>query len=308
VNKTLSKEKLMHKNKILVTGSSGFIGRKVIEHLMRNGSKTLSLDVVRSSSNGKVNFLLADILDLPAIDRILFENDCETIIHLVGLPHIGSCEKDPYLSFQLNVLSVQNVLEAMRKNDTKKIVFASSAAVYGYSSVTPVKESDRSNPSTIYGYHKLIAEEIIRSYCASYGLSYVILRLFNVYGGDPHSGKDVISLFIKSALRGESIVVKGLKKFRDFIHVDDVAEAFGKAATGNVVNEVVNIGTGKTMTLNEVAEITRKAFPSITAKYIKADDDGTGLLADVKLMKRELCVSPRDPREGIWAHMLNYSS
>jgi UDP-glucose 4-epimerase len=293
-------------NRVLVTGGSGFIGHKVVENLIRFGSQALSLDVISSSLNCHANCIVADVMDLPTIDRILSEYDCGSIIHLVGLPHIGSCHKDPYTSFRLNVLSVQNILEAMRKNDTKKIVFASSAAVYGYSSVVPIKETDIASPNTIYGYHKLIAEETIKSYCNSYGLSFVILRLFNVYGGDPGSGKDVISLIIKAALNGDSFHVNGPKKFRDFVDVDGVAEVFVKAAINNVLNKVVNVGTGKSLTLQEMAEIARTTFPSLTVKYEYTDDDGTGLFADISLVRSLFNFSPRDPREGITSYMLKY--
>lgn len=292
----------------MIIGGSGFIGSRVVEALTKNNVHTLSYDILNSYlMNEKTKWIRADILELPAIERFFFEYDVEAIIHLVGLPSIGYCEKNPYFSFQLNVLSVQNALEAMRKTDAKKIIFASSAAVYGYSSKNPVKETDLTNPSTIYGYHKFIAEEAIRSYYDSYGLNYVILRLFNVYGGDPHIGKDVISIFIRRALKGEPIVVKGSKKFRDFVHVNDAAQAFIKAVTINVTNTTVNIGTGTMMTLQEIAEITKECFPDVNVKYEAVQDDGTGLMADVTLARNIFNFSPKDPKQGIREHIASYA-
>lgn len=292
----------------MVIGGSGFIGGRVVETLIKNNVHTLSYDILSSRPmDEKTTWVRADILELTAIERLFFEYDVEAIIHLVGLPSIGYCEKNPHFSFQLNVLSVQNALEAMRKTDAKKIVFASSAAVYGYSSKNPVKETDLTNPTTIYGHHKLIAEEAIKAYCNTYGLNYAILRLFNVYGGDPHIGKDVISIFIRRALKGESILVKGSKKFRDFVHLDDVAQVFKKVVTSNVSNVTVNIGTGVTMTLQEIAEITRECFDDINVEYEKVHDDGTGLVADVTLARDIFNFSPREPKHGIREHIVSYA-
>jgi len=291
----------------MVIGGSGFIGGRVVGALTKNKVDTLSYDIVNSYSlDEKTKWIRADILELPAIERLFFEYDVEAIIHLVGLPSVGYCERNPHFSFQLNVLSVQNALEAMRKTDIKKMVFASSAAVYGYSSMNPVKETDLTKPSTIYGYHKLMAEEAIKSYCSSYGLNYVILRLFNVYGGDPHIGKDVISIFIRRALKGDPLLVKGGRKFRDFVHVNDVAQAFVKAVASSVSNTTVNIGTGKMMTLGEIAEIVHECFPNISVSYEKVEDDGTGIVADVTLARKVFDFSPMDPRQGIREHIESY--
>ena len=294
---------------VLVFGGSGFIGSKVVECLTKNNVETLSYDVIASNFTGqKAKWIRADILELSSIERLFFEYEVDTVIHLVGLPAINYCEKNPHFSFLLNALSVQNTLEAMRKTDIKKIVFASSAAVYGYHSKVPVKETDPTNPTTIYGYHKLIAEHIIKSYHDSYGLNYVTLRLFNVYGGNPRIGKDVISIFIKRAARGLPIIVKGPNKYRDFVHVNDVVNAFVKVALGDISNVTMNIGTGKMITLQEIADMIKKCFPRVEVKYEVPPDDGTGIIADITLAKEALNFSPVDPQKGIYNHIASHAN
>jgi len=291
----------------MVIGGSGFIGGRLVEALDKNNMETISYDIIRSNEiSERAKWIGANILELASIERIFFEYDVEAIIHLVGLPAIEYCEKNPEFSFLLNVMSVQNALEAMRKTDIKKIVFASSAAVYGYHSERPVQEMDARNPSTIYGYHKLLAEEAIRSYRDSYGLNYVILRLFNVYGGDPHTGKDVISIFLRRALRGEPLMVKGPNKHRDFVHVDDVVQAFVNAASSNLSDMAMNVGSGERTTLRQVAEVIKKSFPQVEIKEEITEDDGTGLQADITLAMSKLGFSPRRSIEGIGEYVDSY--
>lgn len=293
---------------ILVIGGSGFIGSRVTSLLNRNGIEVISFDIVRSNfSSENIKIFIGDILNLSSIRRLLFEYDISSIIHLVGLPSIGYCEKNPYFSFELNVLSVQNTLEAMRLADIRKIVFASSAAVYGYQTKTLVKESDPVMPNTIYGYHKLIGEELIKSYSNSYGLNYIILRLFNVYGGNPQVGKDVISIFIRKALKGEHIIIYGPNKFRDFVHVDDVANMFMKAVKTDVNNITVNVGTGKIVTLRRIAEIMKRVFPKLKVKYEYPKDDGTGIAADITVARRLFGFSPMDPERSIYNYVASYA-
>jgi len=293
---------------VLIIGGSGFIGSRVVNVLANNNVSVLPYDIIRSYRlNEKAKWVQADILELSSIERLLFEYDVEAVIHLVGLPSIGYCERNPHFSFQLNVLSVQNALEAMRKTDIEKIIFASSAAVYGYSSRVPVRESDPKNPNTIYGYHKFIAEEVIRSYSNSYGLDYVILRLFNVYGGDPFLGKDVISIFIRRALKGQPIIVKGSRKFRDFVHVNDAARAFKEAVTRNISNQTINIGTGSMVTLQEIADIIQEYFPHTKVNYETVEDDGTGIVADITAARKFFEFDPKDPRQGIRDYIASYA-
>ena len=291
----------------MVIGGSGFIGSKVVKVLVKNRVETICYDIIRSNAVGEGKWIRANILELPSIERIFFEYQVDTIVHLVGLPAIKYCERNPRFSFLLNVMSVQNALEAMRMADIKKIVFASSAAVYGTQQVDPIKETDLTSPSTMYGYHKLIAEQAIKSYSDSYGIDYTIFRMFNVYGGNPHVGKDVISIFIRRALKGEPLIVRGPKKFRDFVHVDDVAQAFLKASTKNVVNSIMNIGSGVKTSLQRLAEIVKMHFPEVEVNEEATSDDGTGLQADISLARSMLGFEPRSPEEGISAHVATYA-
>src|SRR5215467_11665286 len=246
---------------ILVVGGSGFIGSVVSRSLSQKGLEPVGYDLIHASSaDSQKNWIRADILDMQSIERVFFDYNIDSIVHLVGLPAIDQCQKNPHFSFLLNVMSVQNTLEAMRMADIPKIVFASSATVYGSYSDKPLRETDETHPGTIYGWHKLIAEEAIRSYSEAYGIKSVILRLFNVYGGDPKLGKEVLSIFINRGLQGENLTVKGPEKFRDFVHVEDIADVFAKAVT-HADNEslLLNVGSGTRTTLKQLA-VTVNAY------------------------------------------------
>ncbi len=295
---------------VLVIGGSGFIGSTVVKTLANKKIEAVCYDLIHTDSNGdKNNWIRADILELQSIERIFFEYNIDSIIHLVGLPAVDQCAKNPQFSFLLNVMSVQHALEAMRIADIPKIIFASSATVYGVTSDKPMVESDAPRPGTIYGWHKLLAEKAIKAYSEAYGIRSVILRLFNVYGGNPKLGKEVISTYINRALRNEPLLLKGPEKFRDFIHMEDVAEAFSKALTGSAAdNLVLNVGTGKRTTLKQVAGIVNLHFPNSKTIVEPASDDGTGLFADPDVSRKVLGFDPRDPLVGIDAHVKKYTT
>jgi UDP-glucose 4-epimerase len=293
----------------LLLGAAGFIGGRVAEQLRRENQDFVSCDVVRSNISGNgPRWVTADILDPLSLQRFFYEYDAQCVLHLIGLPSIEQCQRSPDLSFRLNVLSLQSTLEAMRKTDVNKIVFASSAAVYGYSSQKPVKETDHTQPSTVYGYHKLIGEQVLRSYSESYGLKYVILRLFNVYGADAATGKDVISIFVRKALAKQPIIVKGGSKFRDFVHIDDVAQTICHVAFCDASNNrVLNVGTGKKMTLAEVEDMVKSCFPGIEGVIESSVDDGTGIVADLKQLLEIVDFHPVPPISGIRNYLQSYA-
>lgn len=290
---------------VLVIGGSGFIGSVVVRALSESNVETICYDLIHTNNNGaKNNWIRADILELQSIERIFFEYSIDAIIHLVGLPAIDYCKRNPHFSFLLNVMSVQNALESMRMADIPKIVFASSATVYGDRCPEPLRETDKTEPSTLYGAHKLIAEEVVRSYQENYGIKGTILRLFNVYGGDPKIGKEVVSIFINRALRGEPLIVRGPRKFRDFIHIMDVGRAFAEAvASSKAESLTINIGTGIKTTLEQVAEIVHFYFPDSRIIEEVSSDDATGLYADIQVARDVLGFNPKSPQEGISAHV-----
>jgi len=293
---------------VLVIGGSGFIGSVVVRALSESNVETICYDLIHTNNNGaKNNWIRADILELQSIERIFFEYSVDAIIHLIGLPAIDYCKRNPHFSFLLNVLSVQNALEAMRMADIPKIVFASSATVYGYHHSRPLGELDETRPSTLYGSHKLIAEKTIRAYQENYGIKGVILRLFNVYGGDPKLGKEVISIFINRALRGEPLLVKGPGQFRDYVHISDVGQAFAKAVTSDKANDLtINVGTGTKTTLRQVAAIVHSCFPRLKIVEEMSPDDATGWYGDIQVARDVLGFCPRSPEQGIRAHVEKY--
>ncbi len=294
---------------ILVVGGSGFIGSVVSQFLSQKGHEVVGYDLIHTNTaDYQKNWIRADILDMQSIERVFFDYNVDSIVHLVGLPAIDQCQRNPHFSFLLNVMSVQNTLEAMRMADIPKIVFASSATIYGSHSEKQLKETDEAHPKTMYGWHKLVAEEAIRSYGESYGIKSVILRLFNVYGGDPRLGKEVLSIFINRALRGETLLVKGPEKYRDFIHIEDVADAFAKAITKTLSDNItINVGTGTRTTLKQLALIVNSHFPMSKVVIEDSSDDGTGLYANIDAAKTTLGFAPRNPRTGISDHVKKYS-
>lgn len=293
----------------LVLGGSGFIGSKLTEQLSKRGYQPLSYDLIQSNLiPNSAKWVKADILDPLSLERLFFEYEIKSVVHFIGLPDIAHCEKDPQLSFYLNVLSLQNALEAMRKADVQDIVFASSAAVYGYSSGIPIGETSKLAPNTIYGHHKLIGEQLVESYSESYGLRFRILRLFNVYGAAPPTGKDVISIFIKRALNNQPIVVRGPKKFRDFIHVNEVVDVVCKLMPLNRSNSVFNVGTGTKIRLEQIADVVARYFKDVEVVKEDVPDNGTGIVADLTKLSSTIDLGFGDTLTSIENHIASYSS
>ena len=290
---------------IAILGASGFIGSSLVEALISQKKEPLAIDIVKPK--GDYNWLIADIVEPATIERIFFEYSVETVIHLVGLPQITLCEKDPHFSYLLNTQSVHNTLEAMRKTDVQKIIFASSAAVYALHD-RAASEKEEPTPNTMYGYHKYISEELTKAYSSSYGINFTILRLFNVYGQNPLLGKDVVSIFLRHAKNGEPLVVKGKNKYRDFVHVKDVTKAFIASISARANNRIINVGTGAKVTLGELVDIIKEPFPEIKVKYQKVADDGEGLIADNRLCRRLLSFTPTNPYDGIREHIRRYAT
>jgi UDP-glucose 4-epimerase len=189
------------------------------------------------------------------------------IFHLAARVDVTSSFEDPKADLMTNYLGTMNVLDHSLKHDVKKVVFSSSAAVYGDTTELPVTEGSLKEPLSPYGLHKLMSENLMEIYRKQWGLSTVSLRFFNVYGprqdpSNPYSG--VISKFISSSIANEPIIIFGDgEQTRDFIYVGDIAQALYLAASSRVFGSF-NAGTGKETSINELAGNTKKASNSVS--------------------------------------------
>ena len=278
--------------RVLVTGASGFIGQSLVKKFKTAHHEVTVYDLQKPSITPR-KYIKGDIFDFEKLKEVVKEQD--VIIHLVGLPHAGIAQKDPAKSFRLNVMSLQNVLEACRPYRNKKLLFPSSAAIYGITEELPIKEHLRPNPTNIYSWHKYICEEIIRAYHNNFGLEYVILRLFNVYG---KGSKGVINAFLETAAKGKTIESFGPYQYRDFVYAGDVAEAFYKSAMyEKAKNKIINIGSGKGTQIREILGLVQEIYPSTKWVHQKVEFEMYDSIADITLANILLDYKPHSSKE-----------
>jgi UDP-glucose 4-epimerase len=280
----------MQGQKILVTGGSGFVGSHLVRKFSENNYQVTIFDVMepKFKTDPNISYVKGDIFDIDSLKTTMESHD--VVVHLVGLADAGVAQKNPMKSYQLNVLSLQNVLEVCRLCGNKKIVFPSSAAVYGITEDLPIKESFPLQPTGIYAWHKLICEKMVQAYMKNYGINYVILRFFNVYG---KGNEGVIGIFIDKAKKGQEIESFGPFQYRDFVYTGDVAEAvFRSVAYEKAMNRIINIGSGRGIQIRDILNVVCELFPK--AKWIekKADFIMYDSIADITLAKILLDFNP----------------
>jgi len=287
---------------VLVTGGSGFIGSYIANAL--TGKKCCEVTVYdirapNKAKNRNISLVRGDIFDLDGLTKILREREITHIIHMVGLASIPDCRKDPNLSFRLNLSSVHFVLEAMRLCDVKRLIFPSTAAVYGATNGPKLNENTSPKPASVYGCHKLGAEMLLRAYMENYGLDATILRIFNVYG-DLKAEQGFTSLSIRNAIAGKPIIVSGGEQLRDFVFLNDVVKAFVKSLSiTDMSQRIINVGSGVGVPIREIAEMIRQSFPSVEIHYEPSNVGEYSIYADVSNLKSVLGIDPLDPRVGI---------
>ena len=250
--------------KILVTGGAGFIGSWTVELLVREGYRVVVLDNFSTGSLenlahviDRIKVVKGDIRNHVLLDEIIKHYEIDSIIHLAALVSVEEATRNPGEAVRINVNGTHNVLETARKHDLERIVYASSAAVYGDPKYLPIDEDHPLNPKNVYGATKLGGEALVNAYHDNYGLSTISLRYFNVYGPrmkpGPYAG--VIIKFIQRIKEGKPPIIYGDgTQTRDFIYVEDVARAnivaLKTRATGSY-----NIGTGKETSINQLARL-----------------------------------------------------
>jgi len=227
--------------KVIVTGGAGFIGTHLL-HALQNLADAEALDLALPGG--------IDILDRKAVERAVACAD--TVIHLAAVSSVGEALANPSRCAAVNVDGTRTVLEAARKARVRRVVFASSAAVYGEARKGwASRESDRLAPACIYGHTKRLGEQVVEEY-AGRNRSAVALRFFNVYGPSQLGG--VVPAMLRAAASGEPIYIHGSPDVsRDFVHVRDVVRAIIHYAFDFHGTGVYNVGTGKTTTLGTLA-------------------------------------------------------
>jgi len=289
------------KSSVLITGGLGFIGSHIVNALSHNSeSEVVVYDIqAQTTKSNNLTVMHGDVFDSDKLLKVVRDREVSRIVHMAGLASIPGCRERPDTSFHLNVSSVQSVLEVMRQCDVERLIFPSTAAVYGATNGPKVKENLRPQPNNLYGCHKLAAEMLIRRYAKNYGLNTTILRIFNVYG-DLDKEQGVISLFLRKTLSGEPIVVKGGSQLRDFILVGDVVEAFVKSLSKKTCcGETINVGSGVGVPVKEIAELVQNAFPKVEIKYEAHGDSEYSIYADVSKMTNLLGCRATHPKIGI---------
>ena len=247
--------------KALVTGGAGFIGSNVVKYLIEKNWKVRVVDNL--SSGYKINlyglnveFIECDIRD--AENTMKACEGIDVVFHLAACVGRQKSIEDPTLDSSTNLLGTINILEGMRKHGVKRVVYSSSAAIFGELETPSIDENHPLNANSPYGVSKLAAEKMILAYSGIYDITGICLRYFNIYGVNQRYDLygNVIPIFAKQIYSGQPITIYGNgEQTRDFVNVKDVARVNYLAATTNRETGVYNLGSGSSITINKLAEM-----------------------------------------------------
>jgi len=251
--------------RVLVTGGSGFIGSNIVRRLLELEHEAVVLDDLSSGFAENlvpgVPFFEADVRDAGAVAAAL--EDCAVVLHLAASVGNARSIDDPVKDSQINVIGTLNVLESARRQGLRRIVFSSSAGIFGELKTLPIDEDHPQDPDSPYGASKLAAEKMCLVYNKLYGMHNVCLRYFNVYGVNQRYDAygNVIPIFADRILRGVPMTIFGDgEQTRDFVNARDVAAANIAAATaGDDVDGPFNVGSGTRVTINDLAALMQRA-------------------------------------------------
>ncbi|UOF89029.1 SDR family oxidoreductase [Fodinisporobacter ferrooxydans] len=244
--------------KVLVTGGAGFIGSNIVDKLVEENYEVVIIDNLVAGDKNNINkfaaFYRANITDIKRLRQIFEIEEPDYVIHQAAQVDVQYSLQSPISDANVNILGTIHLLHCCIDYHVKKLIYASSAAVYGDPIYLGIDEKHPTGPMSFYGISKLTPEHYIQTFSKLYGLQYTILRYANVYGIRQNSRGEggVISIFIDRLLQNVSPVIFGDgEQTRDFIYVKDVAKANHFALT-KANNEIVNIGCNQQTTVNEV--------------------------------------------------------
>ena len=275
--------------RVVVTGAAGFVGSHLCDRLLAMGHEVVGIDSFSDyyerarkkqnleSARTQENFNLLE-LDLVDGDVARAIRGASVVFHLAGPPGVRPSWGDHFDQYvQDNIVATQRLLEALREHPVKRLVFASSSSVYGDAEMFPTKESALPRPVSPYGMTKLAAEHLTFVYMRNFGIPATSLRYFTVYG--PRQRPDMaFCRFMEALVEGNEIEVYGDgEQTREFTYVSDAVEGTVKAASADVIGQVVNLGGGSRVTVNRVL-------------------DTLGEISGIKPRRKYLPAAPGDPR------------
>ena len=253
----------------IITGGAGYVGSALVSRLMEEDYSIRSVDNLRRGDyrfleryreDTRIKLIVGDIRERTRLEENLRDfRDVDVIFHLAALPGLKLCEDNPEEAIEVNVLGTFNVLEVARRLDISRVIFASSAAVFGVPLKLPVDEGHPLRPVNLYGVTKLASERLMSLYHDNYGLETVVLRFGNIYGVGLYTRwGTVIPRFVRLGLEGKPLTIYGDGgSSRDFVHVWDIIDALrlsAEADAGKVEGETFNVG-GETMRIGDLAEV-----------------------------------------------------
>lgn len=295
---------LKRKN-VLVTGGAGFIASHLVDLLVEKGSNVTVIDNLKDGksenlekSRGKICFKKLDVRDFDGLQQVIKEEEIEIIFHLAANANVPYSVENPKYDFETNTIGTFNVLKCCMDNDIKKVVYASSAAVYGEPEYTPIDENHPLNPISPYGASKLAGEKLGFAYHATYGIPFVSMRIFNTYG--PRQRRYVMFDFLmKLKENPKKLEVLGSgEQIRDYCYVIDTAKAFMLAAEKeNAIGKAFNIAGGNPISIKKLAGLMVRILGLggnteiyYTGKSWKGDI--VKLVADISKIKNKLEFKP----------------
>jgi UDP-glucose 4-epimerase len=290
----------------LITGAAGFLGSALANQLAREGHQVRGLDDLSTGDpqalSPDVHFTRGDVNDRPKLWTLLQEVDC--VYHLAARVSVPESVLYPREYNTTNVGGTVSLMEAMRDVGIRRVVLASSGAIYGEQDVQPLSEGQGPHPRSPYAVSKLAAEYYVRTIGTLWNMETVSLRIFNAYGPGQHmpaSQPPVVPYFLRQALRGGSLVLHGDgTQRRDFVFVDDAVSGMIAAATAPGINGlVINLGSGIDVSVLDLARLVLKVTGSDSNLVTNPQTTGgvTHMCANITLAEKKLNYKPSIPLE-----------
>ena len=304
---------------VLVTGGAGYIGSVIVEALLQQGHRVAVLDSLykghRAAVTAPATLVEADLADRDALRRLLAEQQIEAVVHMAADSLVGESMQHPTKYFRNNVIHSLNLAEAMVAEGVRRMVFSSTAAVYGEPETVPITEEMPLAPTNVYGETKLAFERMLHWLDRVHGLTWIALRYFNAAGATERLGEDhnpeshLIPIVLQVPLGkrdhvplfGTDYPTRDGTCIRDYIHVVDLADAHILAlqalSRGDVASGAYNLGNGAGYSNREVIEAARRVtgHPIPVVEEPRRPGDPAALVASSDRIRRDLGWRPRYP-------------